>query len=105
MVGSVTTTQGTVTTGNTAGDVSVGVDVGTVSVGGTATITFRAWDQTDGNANGTAGIDTTTNGGTTAYSTATDTASLTVNPVNDAPVEGAIEGVHSAYSIVEQVFN
>ncbi len=41
VVGSVTTTQGTVTTGNTAGDASVGVDVGTVAVGGTATITFR----------------------------------------------------------------
>ena len=31
-------------------------------------------------------VDTTTNGGTTAFSTATDTASLTVNAVNDAPV-------------------
>jgi uncharacterized repeat protein (TIGR01451 family) len=41
VVGSVTTTQGTVTTGNTAGDASVGVDVGTVSVAATATITFR----------------------------------------------------------------
>ena len=47
-------------------------------------ITFRAWDQTSG-SNGTL-ADTTSNGGTTAFSTATDTASLTVNAVNDAPV-------------------
>ena len=37
-------------------------------------ITFRAWDQTSG-SNGTL-ADTSTNGGTTAFSTATDTASL-----------------------------
>ena len=47
-------------------------------------ITFRAWDQTSG-SNGTL-ADTTSNGGTTAFSTATDTASLTVTAVNDAPV-------------------
>ena len=47
-------------------------------------ITFRAWDQTTG-TNGTL-ADTTTNGGTTAFSTATDTASLVINAVNDAPV-------------------
>ncbi len=47
-------------------------------------ITFRAWDQTSG-GNGTL-ADTNSNGGTTAFSTATDTASLTVTAVNDAPV-------------------
>ncbi len=41
-------------------------------------ITFRAWDRTSGAAGGTANV--TSNGGTTAFSTATDTASLTVNP-------------------------
>jgi uncharacterized repeat protein (TIGR01451 family) len=42
VVGSVTTTQGTVTVGNTAGDAGVGVNVGTiVGTGGTVTITFR----------------------------------------------------------------
>ena len=46
-------------------------------------ITFRAWDQTSG-ANGTLG-DTTSNGGTTAFSSATDTASLVANPVADTP--------------------
>ena len=41
VVGSVTTTQGTVTTGNTAGDTTVSVDAGTLApYGGTVTITF-----------------------------------------------------------------
>ncbi len=46
-------------------------------------ITFRAWDRTSGANGGTA--DATANGGTTAFSTAIDTASLVVAPVNDAP--------------------
>jgi hypothetical protein len=41
-----------------------------------ATITYRAWDTTTGQS-GTK-VDTTTNGGSTAFSTATDTALLTV---------------------------
>src|SRR5262249_29059327 len=52
---------------------------GAVSVG----ITFRAWDQNSGSNGGTA--DVTTNGGNTAFSTATETAGITVNSVNDAP--------------------
>ncbi len=52
--------------------------------GETATITYRAWDATSGQAGGTA--DTTANGGSTAFSMATDTASLTVTSVNDVPV-------------------
>ena len=51
---------------------------------GAATITYHAWDQTTGSAGGTADLSTT--GGATAFSTAADTASITVNPVNDAPV-------------------
>ena len=47
-------------------------------------ITFRAWDRTTGTNGGTA--DPSTNGGTTAYSTATESAAITVTPVNDAPV-------------------
>jgi Domain of unknown function (DUF4347) len=46
-------------------------------------ITFRAWDQTSG-SNGTK-VSTAASGGTTAFSTATDMASLVVTPVNDAP--------------------
>ncbi len=44
-------------------------------------ITFRAWDQTSGTF-GTK-VDTSTNGGTTAFSTATEVASITVTAVND----------------------
>ncbi|MEF7615710.1 DUF4347 domain-containing protein [Aquincola sp. MAHUQ-54] len=50
----------------------------------TASITYRAWDQTSGAAGSK--VSTTTNGGTTAFSTASDTASITVTAVNDAPV-------------------
>lgn len=49
----------------------------------TDAITFRAWDRTSGSNGGTA--DTTTNGAGTAFSTATDTASVSVTAVNDAP--------------------
>jgi len=50
---------------------------------GAPTITFRAWDQTTGTDGLTA--NTSPNGGTTAYSTATDSASITVNAINDEP--------------------
>ncbi len=53
-----------------------------------AAITFRAWDGTSGNNGGNA--DPTVNGGITAFSTATDTASLTVTAVNDAPVLSSV---------------
>ncbi len=46
-------------------------------------ITFRAWDRTTGTNGATA--DASVNGGTTAFSTATDVAPLTVTAVNDAP--------------------
>ena len=49
-----------------------------------ATLSYRAWDQYTG-TEGTK-VDATTNGGTTAFSTATETASITVTAVNDAPV-------------------
>ena len=51
-------------------------------------ITFRAWDTTDGNASGTTGVNVTVNGGYTAYSSATETADIVVNSVNDAPLLG-----------------
>lgn len=43
-------------------------------------ITFRAWDGTTGTAGSTA--NTTTNGGTTAFSAATDSADITMTPVD-----------------------
>jgi len=50
----------------------------------TDAITLRAWDQSSGTA-GTQ-VDTSTNGGTTAFSSAIDTANMTITAVNDAPV-------------------
>ncbi len=64
-----------------------------------AAITFRAWDRTSGANGGT--VDTSTNGGTSAFSTPTDTASLLVNPINDPPTitsngAGATASVNAA---------
>ena len=53
---------------------------GTVTDG----ITFCAWDQTSGSAGGTA--DTSSNGGSTAFSAATAAAGITVNAVDQPPV-------------------
>ncbi|MDA8746205.1 Ig-like domain-containing protein, partial [Rubripirellula amarantea] len=46
-------------------------------------ITFRAWDRTSGSPGNT--VDASSNGGTTAFSTDTETADLTVTSVNDIP--------------------
>ncbi|MGE5639986.1 MAG: DUF4347 domain-containing protein, partial [Clostridia bacterium] len=50
-------------------------------------LTFRAWDQTTGANGGTA--DTSTNGAATAFSSATETSTLNVLSVNDAPTSAA----------------
>ncbi|MEG4106990.1 DUF4347 domain-containing protein, partial [Microcoleus sp. S13_C5] len=57
----------------------------TANYNGTVTngITFRAWDTLSGTNGGTA--NTSTNGGSTVFSTATDTAAITVTAVNDIP--------------------
>ncbi|SDD22156.1 DUF4347 domain-containing protein [Kordiimonas lacus] len=60
---------------------------------GSATITFRAWDETSGTAGGTANA--SSNGGSTAFSSASDTASITVNAVNDAPTFAGLDGAPS----------
>ncbi|MEJ8855830.1 tandem-95 repeat protein [Variovorax robiniae] len=49
-------------------------------------LTFRAWDATSGTLGSKA--NTTPNGGTTAFSIATDTLSIAVSAVNDPPVNG-----------------
>jgi VCBS repeat-containing protein len=67
---------------------------GTVSDG----VTFRAWDQTSGTAGTTAS--TVTNGGSSAFSSATDTASLTVSAVNDNPVAAADRIIVSSSTLV-----
>ncbi|WP_312757294.1 DUF4347 domain-containing protein [Pulveribacter sp.] len=57
--------------------------------GSAAGLTFRAWDQSAGTAstNGTRNTaDTSTHGGSTAYSSGTAQATLTASSVNDAPV-------------------
>ena len=56
---------------------------GTVDPG----ITFRAWDRTSGTNGSTA--DVTINGGSTAFSTATETASIRVIPVDPTQVQRA----------------
>lgn len=58
---------------------------------GSATFTYRAWDQTSGTAYNIA--NTTTNGGTTAFSSTTGAASITVTSVNDAPAISSTIGV------------
>jgi len=54
---------------------------------GSAGISYRAWDQTTGTAGSTANISTTASiGGSTAFSTAVDSASVNVSYANAAPV-------------------
>ncbi len=55
----------------------------TANTSGTSSITFRAWDASTGINGGT--LAATPGGGTTAFSTAIDTAAIVVNPINDAP--------------------
>ncbi|WP_395689902.1 beta strand repeat-containing protein, partial [Caenimonas koreensis] len=51
---------------------------------GTSSITFRAWDRTSGTAGGVGNA--STGGWDRAYSVASATSSISVTPVNDAPV-------------------
>jgi len=67
---------------------------GTVSDG----ITFRAWDQTSRTAGST--VSTVTNGGSSAFSSATDTASITVNSGNVDPVAVADRIIVSSSTLV-----
>jgi len=60
---------------------------------GTPALTFQAWDQTTGTAStfGSAQIgDATTNGTTTAYSSNSAGATITINAVNDIPSDIAL---------------
>ncbi len=63
---------------------------------GPASITFRAWDQTSG-SNGKTGVDVSVNGGSSAFSVATEAATIDVMAVNDPPVldlNGIISGTN-----------
>ncbi len=48
---------------------------------GNSQISFRAWDGATGGSNGQANVNVTTNGGSTAFSTAVETAAIAVNPL------------------------
>ncbi len=52
-------------------------------------LTIRGWDRSLGTNGGQANINVEGTGGSTPFSTATDTVSLTVNAANDAPTIGA----------------
>ena len=64
-----------------------------------AALTVRAWDQSSGTA-GTK-VSTASNGGTTAFSSATDTVDVIVTAVNDAPTDLAL----SANTVAENAAN
>ncbi len=69
---------------------------------GTATISCRAWDQSNGLSSGQTAIDASLNGGATAYSPgAAVTATVTVTPVNDAPVLVGISGSSTVLTMIE----
>ncbi len=68
--------------------------------------TFRAWDQTSGTAGSK--VNTTTNGGTTAFSAATDTASITISAVGPRVTDARISisgasGTGGAYKIGDTI--
>ena len=63
--------------------------------GQSESIEFRAWDQTSGTA-GTY-VSTSSNGGTTAFSTIEETASIVTTAVNDAPSFGSEGGFAVGY--------
>ena len=50
---------------------------------GTAALTYQAWDETSGSPGGVANA--SVNGGATAFSSASETATIDVAPVADAP--------------------
>ncbi|MBW4422851.1 MAG: DUF4347 domain-containing protein [Myxacorys californica WJT36-NPBG1] len=54
---------------------------------GNATFSFRAWDITNGAANGTTGVNASLNGGISAFSSAVETAAIAVSSLN-APSSG-----------------
>jgi hypothetical protein len=58
---------------------------------GIRSFTFRAWDRSTGAVGSK--VSTSTNGGTTAFSSFVDKGFISVNPVNDAPVLNASKNV------------
>ncbi|ABK43663.1 putative outer membrane adhesin like protein [Magnetococcus marinus MC-1] len=66
-------------------------------------LTFRAWDQSDNFASGTTAVNVSVNGGTTAYSTAAETAQFSVSAVNDLATITVVEGEASQSYIENDV--
>jgi hypothetical protein len=64
--------------------------------GNAGQLTYRAWDQTSGSAGGLA--DTSSNGGSSAFSFGSSGSSMSVVPVNDAPVLTNLAGDTQTYS-------
>lgn len=70
---------------------------------GTSSITYRAWDASDGFISGTANVDASTSGGITPFSSTAITDVVTVLPVNDAPVLNGVSGSSTIDTIVEDI--
>jgi hypothetical protein len=75
---------------------------GSTSVNGSFGITFRAWDQTSGTA-GTM-VDTSINGGSSAFSAAVASSTIAVNSVNTAPVN-TVPAAQTILQGTSQVFS
>lgn len=72
---------------------------------GTATIDYHAWDQTNGVIGGTVDLSTVGTGGSTAFSIAIDTATVTIVPINDAPVNQLAAGPYGTNEDVPLVLS
>jgi len=73
------------------------------AVSETASLEFRAWDQTFGSAGSTA--DTSSNSGSSAFSALTETVSITTIGINDAPQFGTPEAGLSIFTTSEAYYN
>ncbi len=70
---------------------------------GSANFLFRAWDQSGGRPNGSTGVDVSINGGTTAFSVASEMVTIQILPVNDLP-EVDLNGPEPGFDHSAQAF-
>jgi hypothetical protein len=63
---------------------------------GTADLSFKAWDRSNGRPDGSTGVDASSGGGNSAYSAGTETATIDVLAVNHPPV-----AVPDSYTLAE----
>ena len=64
--------------------------------GETRTITVRAWDQSEG-YDGASAVDTTANGGSTPFSTASVSIPIYIQPLDDPPILSLTEGTTAEF--------